>query len=280
MPELPEVETVTNDLRSSVVGAKILHFSSSSPKQIVPALEIVRKALEGAKIIQVKRRAKLILLVWQRAKEPEKYLGIHLKMTGRLLLREKGEEEDLHTRAIFILDKNRELRFCDVRKFGYLRLFLNEKELQERVHNRLGPEPFSKEFSLDYLVNKIKNRNINIKALVMDQTIISGIGNIYANEALFLAKIKPHRSARTLEKKEIELLHKAIKEALQKGIKYRGSSARDENYRDLFGKLGSYQKHFLVYEQKNKACPRGCGAVLQYERLSGRGTFWCPRCQR
>lgn len=280
MPELPEVTTIAQDLKKSIVGTTILEFFSTSPQQIIPSLTVVKKAIERAKIIDVQRRAKLILLVLKTDKEDRKYLGIHLKMTGRLLLRKTGEKEDPFTRAVFTLEKKRQLRFCDVRKFGYLRLFINEKELQKMVHARLGPEPFSGDFSTVYLKEKLKNRSINIKALIMDQTAISGIGNIYANEALFLAKIKPHRRAKSLNKKEILLLYENIREALKRGIKYRGSSARDENYRDLYGQLGNYQKHFLVYEQKNKECPNRCGSVLKYERLSGRGTFWCPKCQK
>ncbi|MBI3980634.1 hypothetical protein HY345_01420, partial [Candidatus Microgenomates bacterium] len=167
MPELPEVATIAKDLKKSIVGTTIIEFFSTSPQQIIPSLTVVKKAIERAKIIDVQRRAKLILLVLKTDKEDKKYLGIHLKMTGRLLLRKTGEKEDLFTRAVFTLEKTRQLRFCDVRKFGYLRLFINEKELQKMVHARLGPEPFSGDFSTVYLKEKLKSRSINIKALIM-----------------------------------------------------------------------------------------------------------------
>lgn len=273
MPELPEVETITNDLKHTVVGETITDFSSTSPKQIIPSVSLVKKAIVGLKITGVERRAKLLLLVLKG----DKYLGIHFKMTGRVLLRKIGDTQDLYTRAVITL-KNKELRFCDVRKFGYIRLFKNKKDLERVVENKLGPEPFSKKFTVSYLEQVLARKNVAIKTVLMDQTIISGIGNIYANEALFWAGIRPNRIAKSLKFKEIKSLKENIQKVLKKGIKYRGSSAKDESYRDLFGSLGQYQKHFLVYERKGKPCHK-CQSVIEYQKLNGRGTFFCPKCQ-
>ncbi len=301
MPELPEVETVTNDLQHTVVGTAIVDFWTDSPKQVIPNVQTVKRAITGKKIVNVQRRAKLILLQIEKV-----YLGIHLKMTGRLLLRREGDPPDLYTRVIFFLqyftktkslvnsrysrklqemnsfkppdNKFFELRFCDIRKFGYVKFFKNKEELERVVHKKLGPEPLTQEFTVAYLQKIFSSKNTNIKTAIMDQKLISGIGNIYANEVLYLAGIKPGRKAKSLTFKEFKSLRKSIQTVLKKGIKYRGSSAKDESYRDLFGNLGQYQNHFLVYEQKGKRCQK-CQSVIEYQKLNGRGTFFCPKCQ-
>lgn len=279
MPELPEVETITNDLKHTVVGATILDFWTNSPQQILPTEKIVQKAVVGKKIKNANRSAKLMLL-----RVGEHYLGIHLKMTGRLLLRRQKDPPDPYAHVIFTLSRPKhkellELRFCDVRKFGYIRLFRDKEELIRVVQSKLGPEPFAEEFTTKYLQKVFSHKSSSIKTVLMDQSMISGIGNIYANEALFLAGVDPRRKANEIKKTEIKKLVTSIKTVLQKGIKYRGSSSKDESYRDLFGELGQYQHHFLVYEQKGKPCQR-CQSVIEYQKVTGRGTFFCPRCQK
>ncbi len=278
MPELPEVETITNDLKHTVVGAEIVDFWSNSPAQVVPNINSVRQAVLGKKIITAKRLAKLMLL-----KVGTSFLGIHLKMTGRLLFKKQKDPPDKYSHVIFTLKKPHtkdlfELRFCDVRKFGYIRLFKNKKDLERMVKDKLGPEPFSEKFTASYLEQVLAKKNVAIKTVLMDQTIISGIGNIYANEVLFLAGIRPNRIAKSLKFKEIKSLKENIQKVLKKGIKYRGSSAKDKSYRDLYGNLGQYQNHFLVYEQKGKPCHK-CQSVIEYQKLNGRGTFFCQKCQ-
>ncbi|MBI3385451.1 bifunctional DNA-formamidopyrimidine glycosylase/DNA-(apurinic or apyrimidinic site) lyase [Candidatus Gottesmanbacteria bacterium] len=329
MPELPEVETIVNDLEHTIVGAKIVDFWENSPKQVVPTVEEVKQAVVGSTIVEVGRRAKLIVFklnyyssIRQQAGRSLKgssrrvrldsnnniFLVIHLKMSGRLVLRKKGDLPDPYVRAIFYLNNNTsfwggsaswrrrlqnrfwtsqnddgtelELRFCDRRKFGYVRLFKDKQDLTKWTLEKLGPEPFSKEFTFSYLYKIFRHKNTNIKSALLDQSLIAGIGNIYANEALFLAKIKPTRKAKSLKIKSLKSLKECIIKVLKKGIKYRGSSSRDESYRDLYGELGNYQNHFLVYEKKGKKCPNGCGGVIEYNKVNGRGTFWCPRCQK
>ncbi|MCL5675921.1 MAG: bifunctional DNA-formamidopyrimidine glycosylase/DNA-(apurinic or apyrimidinic site) lyase [Patescibacteria group bacterium] len=330
MPELPEVETITNDLKHTVVGAVITDFWANSSKQVIPGVKTVKTAAIGKKIVSAKRRAKLILLqlnsyssnvarssrsALQNSNNKSIYLGIHLKMTGRLLLRRKKDLPDPCTRAIFTLQKNSnvrhsgerqrlqnrfrtqlrksyagqarqndeekilELRFCDIRKFGYIRLFKNKEELKSVVDSKLGPEPYSEKFTASYLKKVLAKKNVAIKTALMDQTLISGIGNIYSNEALFLVGIDPRRKAKSLKFKECKSLKDNIQKVLKKGIKYRGSSAKDESYRDLYGELGLYQNHFLVYEQKGRRCQK-CQSVIEYQKVNGRGTFWCPKCQK
>lgn len=278
MPELPEVETIKNDLARTVVGETITDFSSNSPQQIIPSPAVVKKSVVGAKITGVERRAKLLLLKIQPYSRSNLYLGIHLKMTGRMLLRKPNDRPDPYTRVIITL-KNKELRFCDIRKFGYVKLFKDKQELEKELNAKLGPEPFSPQFTVNYLQKILSHKNTNIKTAIMDQSLISGIGNIYANEALYLAGIKPTKKAKILGYKEIGILRDSIRKVLKKSIKYRGSSAKDESYRDLYGELGHYQNHFLVYEQKGKRCQK-CQSVIEYQKVNGRGTFFCPHCQK
>ncbi len=275
MPELPEVETITNDLKNTVIGSQILDFWTDSPKQIVGS---VKDSVVDTKIVNVARRAKTIVLSIKN-QVLSKYLVIHLKMTGRLLLRKQSDPPDKYVHAIFKLNNNRELRFSDTRKFGYVKIFKDEESLNAS-YKKHGLEPFSIEFTADHLYQKLKNKSVAIKTALLDQQVVSGVGNIYAGEALFLAKIKPDTKSKVLSYKVIKLLREKIIEVLKKGIKYRGSSSKDESYKDLFGELGQYQNHFLVYEKKGQACPNSCGGVIEYKRINGRGTFWCPRCQK
>lgn len=326
MPELPEVETITNDLKHTITGATIAGFESDSPKQIIPNTNSVSEQIIGSKIISVGRAGKVIVLrIKNQVLSKIGYIAIHLKMSGRLFLRRKNDPPDKYCHAVFYLNLSRvisrspsislginsvtrnlsrmrentetsseiplrrladrddsfqlELRFCDMRKFGLIRLFKSKKELESAVHDKFGPEPFFPSFTVSHLKNSFQNKNTSIKTAIMDQGIISGIGNIYANEALFLAGINPKKRAKDLRIKELKNLREKIIQVLKKGIKYRGSSAKDDGYKDLFGELGLYQKHFLVYEKKGKPCPKKCGSVIKYQRVNGRGTFWCPRCQ-
>ncbi len=290
MPELPEVETIINDLKQSVIGATVVDFWENSPKQVVPSVGEVKESVIGSTIVGVERRGKLILIEMYNVKcKIYNYIGIHLKMSGRLLLRKKNDPPDRYAHAIFSLKKipkqvwddkwERELRFCDTRKFGYVKLFGDKKDLEKSVHQKLGPEPLSKDFTPEYLRQVLKHKNVSIKTTLLDQSLIAGIGNIYANEALFLASIRPTRKTKSLKFKEFKSLKESIIKVLKKGIKYRGSSSRDESYRDLYGNLGQYQNYFLVYEKKEKDCPNECGGVIEYSKVNGRGTFWCPLCQ-
>ena len=196
-------------------------------------------------------------------------------------MRGKNEQDDKYLVAVFELKdrdgKEIDLRFCDTRKFGFVKL-LNRKIEKDSYFKKYGPEPFSPAFSPQYLMDKLKNCKRKIKPVIMDLEVVTGVGNIYANEALYLSRIKPDRQGGSLKKKEIVKLLNCIKKVLKKGIKYRGSSSRDESYKDLFGKMGSYQKHFLVYERKGEFCQK-CGGVIEYLRVSGRGTFFCRKCQ-
>jgi len=271
MPELPEIETIRRGLSRLVVGKKILAITSDSPKQVQPSLSAVKRAIVGATIKKVARRAKLLQLFLDNGR----ILIIHLKLTGRLLVRPKDAPEDDWQRVTLRLSGGQELRFCDLRKFGWIRLIESEKDLR-RILAEFGLEPLD-----DLTFSKFKailaGTKRPIKIVLMDQRKIAGIGNIYANDALFLARIDPRRPANEISEKEAKKLYQAIEKVLKAGIKYRGAS--DQYYLDALGRKGDYQEHFLVYNRAGKKC-LDCGGLIKKIRLGGRGTFYCPRCQR
>lgn len=270
MPELPEVETIRRDLDQLVVGKKILDVTTDSTKQIRPSLTAVKKAVVGAKIKKIERRAKLLQLFFSN----NKILAVHLKMTGRLLFRKKADPKDKWTRVVISLSDNKELRFADLRKFGWVKL-VRDKEL--RIMNQeLGIEPLTKEFTVKHFAQILSRTRRPIKIVLMDQKKIAGVGNIYANDALFLAKIDPRRPANKLSAKEAQVLFRAIEKVLKAGIKYRGAS--DQYYLDALGHKGAYQDHFLVYGRAGKPCFK-CKGKIKKIKLGGRGTFYCSECQ-
>lgn len=271
MPELPEVETIKRDLAKLIVGKKILDIETDSVKQIKPSLEIVKKAIVGTSVKKVERRAKLLQFFLSN----NKILIVHLKLTGGLLVRKKGAVRDRWQHVTFILSGNRELRFTDLRKFGWIKLLQGKKEL-EGILAELGLEPLD-DLGLKEFKTITASTSRAIKVLLMDQRKIAGIGNIYACDALFLAKIHPGRKANSLKNNEVEKLFEAIEKVLKAGIKYRGAS--DQYYLDVLGHEGSYQDHFLVYGRAGKKCFK-CDGKVQKIKLGGRGTYYCPKCQK
>lgn len=270
MPELPEVETIRRDLSQLIVGKKILDIKTDSPKQVQPSLEVVKKAAVGATIKKISRRAKLLQIFLSNGQ----ILAVHLKLTGRLLVRKKGDPLDDWQRVTISLSGNRELRFADLRKFGWIRL-VDKKGLKSLLAE-FGPEPMD-DLTLQKFRDILASSRRPIKLALLDQKKIAGMGNIYANDALFLAKIDPRKPANKVNEKELNALYQAIEKVLQAGIKYRGAS--DQYYLDALGQKGSYQDHFLVYQREGKKC-FDCGGEIAKIKLGGRGTYFCSRCQR
>jgi len=270
MPELPEVETIKRDLSKLIVGRKILGISTDSPKQIKPSFEVIKKSAVGASIDKIERRAKLLEFFLSN----KRILVAHLKLTGRLLVREKGTPPDSWQHICLSLSGGKELRFADSRKFGWLKLLKDKAEL-EKLLALFGPEPLDglspKEFQ-----TILASSSRPVKIVLMDQAKIAGVGNIYASDALFLAKIHPGRAANQLKAEEVQRLFEAVKKVLRAGIKYRGAS--DQYYLDALGHKGLYQEHFLVYNRAGKKCSRGHEKIEKI-RLGGRGTYFCPFCQ-
>lgn len=263
MPELPEVETISSLLDTQLRGKTIKKIKINSPKQFIgsPAKII------GKKITKIKRLGKQIVIYLNH----EPGLLIHLKLTGQLLLQNTLEKNE-NARITFVLDKG-VLVFKDIRKFGWIKvinsqIFKKEKEL-------LGPDALSSKFNSNYLSKKIAKTTRPIKVILHDQKIVSGIGNIYANEALFQAKILPQKPGKELTEKEVKLLVKSIKTILKIAIKHGGTSSRDYIKPDKT--LGSYQEVAKVY-QKDR-CPN-CHQPLIKKKIGGRSSFFCPRCQK
>ena len=279
MPELPEVETIKQGLNKLIVGKEILDVQTDSPKQVQPSLEAIKKAVVGAKIQNIDRRAKILQIHLSNGC----FLIFHLKLTGRLLVRSQGDPRDEWQHVVFTLSDKTELRFCDSRKFGWVKLVRDVGELGE-ILGKFGPEPFVGEASSEPTLTLEKFKKIlssssrPVKIILMDQSRIAGVGNIYASDALFLARIDPRRKANSLSLREQSKLFEAVEHVLKLGLKYRGAS--DQYYLDATGHKGAYQEHFLVYGQQGRDCPENCGGKIKRIVVGGRGTFFCPACQR
>jgi len=271
MPELPEVETIRQDLSCLIVGRKVLAIATDTPGKILPSLELVKKAVVGSTIKRIDRRAKLLQLILDNGK----VIAFHLKMSGRLLVRKVGEEKDDWQHIVITLSEGLELRFADMRKFGWMKLFLSREDLK-KVLTEYGPEPLS-DLTLKKFREILEANGRAIKIVLMDQEKIAGIGNIYANEALFLAKIDPRTPADKIKEKQAAALFLAIEKVLRLGLRYRGAS--DRYYLDALGQKGHFQEHFLVYGRQGKECG-SCKGMIKRIALGGRGTFYCPSCQK
>lgn len=270
MPELPEVETIRIQLEEMLVGRKILDISTESAKQVKPSLSEVNKAVIGTSIKAVKRRAKLLQIFLSNGK----ILAVHLKLTGRLLFRDKKVPTENWQRVTIGLSGDKELRLADLRKFAWIKLIDNEVELAG-ILSEFGAEPMD-DLTLEKFVQVVSSSSRPIKVLLMDQKKISGVGNIYACDALNLAKIDPKRPSSSLSPSEEKILYEAVLKVLKAGIKYRGAS--DQFYLDALGERGSYQDHFLVYGRAGKEC-FNCKAKITKIKLAGRGTYYCSACQ-
>jgi formamidopyrimidine-DNA glycosylase len=274
MPELPEIETIRQGLEERIVGLTIKEVVFNTPKMLLPDPESLISGIKGAKVIQVGRRAKMPLLFLDNGK----ILVFHLKLNGQLLVRKVSKTKDRFVRVSFVFDNGEELRFAEMRKFGWAKLLKNEAELEE-VTARLGPEPFSKEFNFGYFQEKLSRSRRAIKIVLMDQKEFAGIGNIYATEALFYAGIDPRRPANSLSEDESDRLYQKVLWVLKQGLKYQGTTDRDLAYLQVSGEPGRFQEHLAVYGREGKPCLR-CGEPIRKIKISGRGTYFCSQCQK
>jgi len=270
MPELPEVEIIKTQLAKLIVGKKIMAIETDTPKMLLPSPAEVTKAVAGAKITKIARRAKLIQIFLDNGS----LLILHLKLTGRLLVRKNSDPKDDWQRITLSLSDGLELRFADLRKFGWLKLLSGEKELT-KIFSEFGPEAM--EMKTGELVEILSVSRRPIKIVLMDQAKISGLGNIYVNEALWLAGINPTKESKKLRTEEQKALYEAILKVLKAGLKYGGAS--DQFYLDAKGAKGHYQEHFLVYGRAGQICRRCKKTKIEKIKLGGRGTYWCPFCQ-
>jgi formamidopyrimidine-DNA glycosylase len=271
MPELPEVETVAADLRPLLAGAQFVVGHILWPRTLAePAPDLLNASLAGRQVLDIGRRGKYLLIHL----DPSAALIFHLRMTGQLDVVADGAPllSGPHLRAWFELADGRRLAFTDARKFG--RVWLVDDVA--RVVGKLGPEPLDGFFTPELLAERLAGRRVAIKALLLDQTVVAGIGNIYADEALFLAGIHPLRPAVSLTEAEIGRLCEGIRFVLRESVDVRGTMLRD--YRTPYGQAGAYQNRLRVYQQTGHPCPR-CGAAVERIRVTQRSTHFCPRCQ-
>jgi formamidopyrimidine-DNA glycosylase len=301
MPELPEVETIRMQLDQEIRGLKIASVNvleaksfQGDPNQII-----------GKKILGVERRAKLIII----RLEGGQFLAIHLKLTGQLIYRRGGQEECQvealeekkgpfetktmpcqYTRVIISFSDQGKLFFNDLRKFGWIKAIVESKKQktenekanafdQELGLGKYGPEANDPQaFTLDYFKKALSKTKRAIKIVILDQSVLAGVGNIYANEALFRARIRPNRPASFLADREISKLREEIIAVLKEAVKYKGTTDRDEAYRQISGETGHFQTELQVYGKTGQKCPE-CGGRIERVNIGGRGTFFCPHCQ-
>ena len=302
MPELPEVEIVVRNLRMRILNKKINKINILLPR-IVKSRSL-KKILLGNKFVNVERIGKLIVITLERGG----YLLAHLKMTGQLiyfshptsppaplLRKERGTKSSKQIiivgghndgikpeempgrwiRVIFIFSDRSKLYFNDLRTFGYLRI-VNSKEL-EIVKSKFGVEPLGIELTLNLLKEKIKFRKTSIKALLLNQQVIAGLGNIYVDEILFAAGVMPTRVANSLKTREIKSIYNTIRPILKKAIKARGTTFN--NFVDADGNIGNFVSQLKVYGRNGKKCKK-CASIIKKLKVAGRGTHYCPDCQK
>ena len=292
MPELPEVETVRRDLVACLLDKKIKKVTVLNPKTVSSSPDDFAKLLSGTFFIDINRRGKLLIF---KLKRRESYLLVHLKMTGQLIyLSEKsavsgghslsphsftkavgGELPNKYTRVIITFTDNSNLFFNDLRKFGYMKI-VGSKELDDILSNNYGPEPLAKDFKFDEFAAILKNKKRSIKAVLLDQKIIAGLGNIYTDEVLFAAGIRPMRLASSITKAEALKIYQVIPKILKLAIKHRGTTF--SNYVDSKGKRGNFSSLLQVYGRGKEKCLK-CSSTIIKTKIAGRGTYYCPHCQ-
>ncbi len=286
MPELPEIEIVKRSLFKIVNKAKIINVRINNKNLRYKIPNSFSKKLINNTILNISRRSKYLIFHLKK-----KVLLVHLGMSGKLIIMKNTSKKFFKTSFYYnlnILQKHNHiylklnngftLIYNDVRRFGFFKLYNTQKIEKIKFLKKLGIEPLSKKFNLKYFKKFVYNRKKNIKNLLMDQTFISGLGNIYVNEALFMSKILPIRDCNKINKNEIENLIKNIKKVLLLSISQGGSSIRD--YKNALGKSGNFQQFFYVYGKENKKCSRiSCKGKIKKIFISNRSSFYCDKCQ-
>jgi len=274
LPELPEVETIRRTLEVLVLGKTIEDVEVRWGKIIKEPddAELFRLFLKGQTIREIGRRGKFLIFYLD-----DYSLVSHLRMEGKYGLFDKSEEMDKHTHVIFSFTDGTELRYRDVRKFGTMHLYPKGTELDVLPLSKVGPEPFSDEFMPEHLAEGLRKTHRFIKTVLLDQRLLAGLGNIYVDEALFHAGIHPERPASSLDKEEIERLYAAIKTTLADAIEKGGSTIR--SYVNSQGQIGMFQLELFAYSRKGQPC-KTCGTIMERIIVGGRGTVYCPSCQK
>jgi len=290
MPELPEVETIRRDLAACLVGRSFQTIKIISAPTVKNSAAFFKSHLGGRKITTIGRRGKLLIFSVSSRKETW-YLLVHLKMTGQLIYQNKKiklagghslkneKETDLpnkYTRVFFRFKGDGILFFNDLRRFGYIKI-VSAPELEKVLRDNYGPEPLTKEFTIASLKNIFVGKKTKLKALLLNQKLIAGLGNIYVDESLFAARLNPTRSAGSLKSAEIKKLYLAINRTLKEALKYRGTTFN--NYVDSRGRKGNFSRLLRVYGRHGQKC-FNCGRPIIKKKIAGRGTHYCSYCQK
>ena len=286
MPELPEIEVVKRSLYKTINKAKIISVKVNNKNLRYQIPNTFSKNLINENILKISRRSKYLIFYFKT-----KLLLVHFGMTGKLLIMKRKTNKSFktsfyydsdtlkkHNHIYFNLNNGLILIYNDVRRFGFFKIYDTTKINEISFLKKLGPEPLGKKFNSTYFFKFIKNKKKNIKNILMDQTFVSGLGNIYVNESLFLSKINPTRIGSSLSKKEIKILIISIIKILKFSILKGGSSIRD--FKNISGKTGSFQQFFYVYGQNNKKCSRiSCNGKIKKIVISNRSSYFCNKCQ-
>ena len=288
MPELPEVEVVKKSLRQTIYGLKIKGVEIRNKFLRYKIDEKLMKKMKKSKVLSVSRRSKYILIKLNNSYT----ILIHLGMTGKIIIEDINKKKyrtsfyyktvdnnSKHDHLILKFSRNILLIYNDVRKFGFIKIFKTDKINQISHLKKLGPEPLSKKFNINYVEKKLKRRKIFLKDFLMNQNFVAGLGNIYVNEAIFLSKINPKLRVNNISNKKINVIISKIKKILKKAILEGGSSIK--NFNDAKGKKGNFQQFFNVYGRQGKLCTRlNCRGTIRRTRISNRSTFFCDICQK
>lgn len=281
MPELPEVEHVVRALRRVLPRRHIIASEIRLPKLIAPLTPShFSRVIKGARIEAVNRRGKFILIelepgALRKGNRAAHVLAVHLRMTGKFLYLKVDDELPKHAHAVFYLDNERRLVFRDQRQFGVIKLLAADALPAAKGISELAPEPFGNEFNLAYLKNVLKRSRRTLKTLLLDQTRVLGLGNIYAAEALYRAGINPFKIAAELSPARTARLYDAIREVLGFAV----DNIKGESLREGFSYGEAFERFWQVYEREGEPCFK-CGARIKRATHGGRSTYWCPKCQR
>lgn len=272
MPELPEVETIRSDLQKELVGEKIIAIDYKVPNMLKPDPDTVLKNSVGKEVLSFTRIAKLLLINLKGGG----HLAIHLKLSGQLFIKPATDTPTKYTYVNFFFDNGKNLWFNEFRKFGYVKYIRDEGSL-DAILKSYGPEPLTPQFTIEVFKKMLGKTTRAIKIVIMDQKKLAGVGNIYADEALWYSKIHPETKANKLTSGEVKSLFENINFVIKQGIEDRGTTV--DSYLDGLGKKGGHDIHLMVFRKDGQPCP-SCGTAIKKSRVGGRGTHYCPNCQK
>ena len=271
MPEIAEVRTVASSLKMRILNKKIKDISILYKGIITNDLDFFKKCLIGNEIVDVKTKGKWLIFYLH-----DYCLLSHLRMEGKYFIKDSTDEINKHEHVIFDFE-DFQLRYHDTRKFGKMTIVKTSELENTKELKKLGPEPLDKELTKEYLFKKIHNKNISIKTLLLDQTIINGLGNIYANEVLFASFINPNRLAKSIKLDECKKIIESSKKIVKKAIEMGGTTIK--SYTSSLGVEGKYQKFLCVHKKEGEPC-KNCNFPIKKIKINGRSTYYCPKCQK